>query len=68
MFQRYYSMPLKATFLIAFGMVLGGLQGAQAQDRLYRCDNNYYTSMAMVIGPTPPGTGVMARTWARASA
>ena len=44
MFQRYYSMPLKATFLIALGMVLGGLQGAQAQDRLYRCDNNYYTN------------------------
>ena len=48
MFQRAYSLPQDALFFVALRLaIVAGLAAplaAQAQDRLYRCDSNYYTN------------------------
>ena len=44
MYQRFYSFPQVAIFCVATGAAFGMPWVAQAQDRLYRCDNNYYTN------------------------
>lgn len=44
MFQRFYLLPQAAIFCVAAGAAFGVPLAVQAQDRLYRCDNNYYTN------------------------